>query len=441
MAYIIPSKNIYEIDNPKVIKNAIKSVATQEYKVERKDYDKEVVYSYNDWNYEGHAIDQVFNLQENNSRTLETPRYNTYWSKYIGYFGYTFVDNQKVHNVSIKIPVVRDSSYIDGLYLGTYTEGEGDYTEEFNNISTTFIGTKTYGKANAVFGATIREQSYGEDYFDVSVMENNIAYIDEQRQQRASYAIPKKIQKTYVVEYPEYNPSLQPHTIKNTLSVINVGNIPTATATYVKNDTEEYYQLDLSVFTSFRQTSMAGYYLDIGYGDAQPPTGVMSKGSFVMTGDWEQYEVTELQVSIAGKTIGVEFNEKELEFGDKKKPHSLTANELFQNTSKTHANNTTEYVVNNVLTQYANGKETATVLCVIGEYYNENGALVVSTKNNELPMTFNIGDIVVPMVRGTDGNDYPMSRKSDGSAKQFIVVGTKKYFDGAVWQELTLQEY
>jgi hypothetical protein len=55
-------------------------------------------------------------------------------------------------------------------------------------------------------------------------------------------------------------------------------------------------------------------------------------------------------------------------------------------------------------------------------------------------MFFKIGDEVIPMVRTGDGTDKFMSVYKDGSPKVFIVIGTKIYFDGAIYQELTLQE-
>lgn len=55
-------------------------------------------------------------------------------------------------------------------------------------------------------------------------------------------------------------------------------------------------------------------------------------------------------------------------------------------------------------------------------------------------MCFSIGDEVIPMVYGSDGQDHPMSIYVDGTAKVFRVLGTKIYYDGAVWQELSLQE-
>jgi hypothetical protein len=55
-------------------------------------------------------------------------------------------------------------------------------------------------------------------------------------------------------------------------------------------------------------------------------------------------------------------------------------------------------------------------------------------------MVFDIGDEVIPMIYGADGKDKPMSLYADATPKVFRVCGTKIFYDGAVWQELTLQE-
>lgn len=81
-------------------------------------------------------------------------------------------------------------------------------------------------------------------------------------------------------------------------------------------------------------------------------------------------------------------------------------------------------IKNKVLFDWKDGKETAVIRCSVPEDLS----------------VFEIGDEVIPMVFGADGADRPMSRYRDGSDKVFVVVGTKFIYDGAVWQELTLQE-
>ena len=55
-------------------------------------------------------------------------------------------------------------------------------------------------------------------------------------------------------------------------------------------------------------------------------------------------------------------------------------------------------------------------------------------------MTFSMYDVVIPRVYGANGVDKPMSKYKDGTPKKFKVLGTRIFYDGAVWQELTLQE-
>ncbi len=102
--------------------------------------------------------------------------------------------------------------------------------------------------------------------------------------------------------------------------------------------------------------------------------------------------------------------------------------------------NQIDVMLNDTIKQYSKGKETATLLCDINEYYDESGNLAISTQDNDLSMTFNIGDKVVPMVYSANGTDVPMSRYNNGEQKVFTVIGTKMIYDGAVWQEITLLE-
>ena len=54
-------------------------------------------------------------------------------------------------------------------------------------------------------------------------------------------------------------------------------------------------------------------------------------------------------------------------------------------------------------------------------------------------MTFKIGDRVIPQIFTASG-DQPMSKNSDGTPKVFKVLGVNIINNGALWQELTLQE-
>ena len=73
-------------------------------------------------------------------------------------------------------------------------------------------------------------------------------------------------------------------------------------------------------------------------------------------------------------------------------------------------------------------------------YISIQGIKSISTDGSTGKMAFDIYDEVIPYSYGADGNDKPLSRHKDGSPKTFVVLGTRIFYDGAVWQELTLQE-
>ena len=104
---------------------------------------------------------------------------------------------------------------------------------------------------------------------------------------------------------------------------------------------------------------------------------------------------------------------------------SLPKNELMQeNSYKGESMYVLDFIASTIISHYKEGKETAVIRCSIPEDLS----------------VFEIGDEVIPMVYGADGVDRPMSRYKNGTQKVFNVVGTKFIYDGAVWQELTLQE-
>jgi hypothetical protein len=85
--------------------------------------------------------------------------------------------------------------------------------------------------------------------------------------------------------------------------------------------------------------------------------------------------------------------------------------------------NSNTHIMRTVLSNYKDGKETAKILCSLVD------DSVLTTHSR-----------VIPMVLDSNGNDVAMSKYLDGSDKVFDVVGVSVIYDGAIWQELTLQE-
>ena len=118
----------------------------------------------------------------------------------------------------------------------------------------------------------------------------------------------------------------------------------------------------------------------------------------------------------------------------------IISNEFFQGDVNKDGTSIFTVMSQNITSKYADGKETATVLCSISDYYDENGEKKISADGYLENMVFSIGDKVVPMVLGENGIDRPISYYPNGEKKDFRVCGVKPFYDGAVWQELTLQE-
>lgn len=104
-------------------------------------------------------------------------------------------------------------------------------------------------------------------------------------------------------------------------------------------------------------------------------------------------------------------------------------------------------LISEITNDYQNGKETATIRVSINDYYDTDGNIAVSINKHygadgqelDIPMLFKNGDIVIPYV-ATPNGDRPMSSNPDGTPKEFLVTGVTLISDGAVWQELQLQE-
>jgi hypothetical protein len=100
-----------------------------------------------------------------------------------------------------------------------------------------------------------------------------------------------------------------------------------------------------------------------------------------------------------------------------------------------------EYFFSKTQQAYKNGKETDTIRCSIADYYDyDTGEKVISKDNSTGRMSFDLYDEVIPTVLGANGQENPLSTYKNGDPKVFKVLGTRKFFNGAVWQELSLQE-
>ena len=162
--------------------------------------------------------------------------------------------------------------------------------------------------------------------------------------------------------------------------------------------------------------------------------------SYTRLGTITEYRPSSYEFNIMGRTFKLERtdnNKTILSGAINGTPISMSENALLQ---KAYEGEITERV-SATLEQYSKGKETATALCSISNYNDENGAEQISIeRNDERKMSFKLYDEVVPCVMNEYGADSPMSINADGLPKSFLVLGSEMIYDGSVMQRLSLQE-
>lgn len=165
-----------------------------------------------------------------------------------------------------------------------------------------------------------------------------------------------------------------------------------------------------------------------------------------LTSYGEAIEPISLIVDVKGDKYSIDLQTTNISIGTGSNVTSVENNELLQRLNYTTDTNSglTENLIRSgyqrVINKYKNGKETLKLKLAVGEYYDTDGNLAISTKDGNLKMLFEIGDEVVPYKNSALGKDLPMSVDKNGKAKSFIVVGTRIIYGGVLYQEITLQE-
>ena len=346
--------------------------------------------------------------------------------------------------------IVENNKIIDNQIDGT--EGEdGDYYEQTDN--------SIYTEQVDNFQAT---NPFGLDYFS-----NNWVETDSSTRIRPGF----RVWFSGVMRTIELNSKIQPDTIdvsakiktdwdssgssadKTSISVINQ-----EIEDLVFQDIPNYAGIDLSTIMNYANEQFA--ITTIKYKYYYSSNGINITEEFVTQvqyvsekqtknadGSWGNSEynysddmyihVQEFSFDVRCTIYNIE-NEN-FSYGGNKK-FQINSNELLLNDTLINNKKISEYNYEQITKNWLNGKETATLQCSIGEYYDEDGNLVISTQNNDLPMLFNIRDTVIPYIPIAGGDTEPMSKRKDGSPKLFVVTQVRPYFDGAFWQEIQLQE-
>lgn len=501
MAIKIPSKNTYEISNPKIRDNVIERIEVNAKSITKTYTTKEEVYS--------QQYDTFYDTQ-----TYPAKIEHIYADKDDGLYKYyailgnyvSFANERRLTEITAQFKIVKDNSALKRLYSGE--EGIG-YTifggYRYRSMVCPFNGSLIFNTNNQAlentFNVDISNPTYGE-------------WIEDTEKQ---YQVPNKIER----EGELHMFGSKVADLTTSLEIPYVGNINDLTFDKITIDNEEYIQVKIkNILCGADIIRMSGQTVPITDGIE------LSNYSGTMSGTQTQYEPSYIEISFNGDTIKIDISDKTIyvptDDKNSKKVYSAEGSELMQTSNylKDSSENAIETMYGGTRNQYQNGKETATLLCDINDYYDESDKLKISSKREKqefplenvevsfesqivistikvsidkpyngdiavkvkykglasgyketyiyinenetsreetfafvniqevelveafivLPMSFRLHDQVIPYVYGANGQDQPMSKYQNGTAKVFEVVGSNIIYDGAVWQELTLQE-
>lgn len=416
MAIIIPSKNIYELENPKIRDNAIERIEIGATEVLPDNKYETPVHTNKMY---VQSIDLISNSDideklDDKSQSSSGSGYGAY-IKAVAYVAY---NQKRTVNFAVDVPILENNKRIATLLLGKNSDGE-------YNIKYTIFGKQISGKATAVWDL---------DSTSSAVKQGEITYLAPDKENDGAFNIPKNISITE--DY--FAPVQTAYANVDLVDVGTIGNIEQAEI--IKIDQKEYFRVSGTIMCGLRTVAMRG---TINYSSA---SGETMPTTINLNGDYILYTPLSIEITIYGNSYSISLEDKTVFVSatqsPTKKVFAIDGNELMQ--TKNYNADTGEITITQefgkTLNAYKNGKETATLLCSISEYFDENGTRAISVNDMGLPMTFKMYDEVLPMVFGADGKDRPMSLHKDGSPKKFRVLGVSPHYNGAVWQEIYLQE-
>lgn len=181
----------------------------------------------------------------------------------------------------------------------------------------------------------------------------------------------------------------------------------------------------------------------------------LQNADYPASGTYEIIIPQQLNVSINGISQVVSFENATESFGDILSKNAFNIGEnnyLLQKQSVYFPNpdDETETIpiaetFADILEIYKNGKKKLTLLCDINDYYyydatkpDKKGSIAIS--RNLTRLTFKEYDEVIPMIKLANGDYVPIAKNEDGTPMVFVVLAIRVFYDGVVWQELTLQQ-
>ena len=434
MAIIIPSSKIYSINNSKVRNNVIERIeVSANAPTLAREYNKQVMS-------EDYDTSNMWTLPSPTSTNVLS--YYNYQTTSHSYYSASYAVRVLASGV---LPIYKNLRFeipkvIDNVFINNIKDGQ---INGVNNIKTTITYEYEWMRTSPTF--EIQDVPAGESFnrYKLTSLIADIPIFNKGIESQELINLPT----SFDLAGPGSAPVLSLSFPSDETNV--------STAKVIYNSETDLYEVDLTVLCGLSYFKVAGgknftldseqfpiscdyFTMSGGY-----PTKIANNLGYgtVTSGIIKNYKPLSLNVAFYGNTIELNLKEETLYINGEtaKKVYSVERNELMQTTNYRGAEASLVEDFSKTQELYAKGKETATVRCSIGDYYDTENGLTITPKTDS-KMTFEIGDKVVPMVRNSKGQDNVLSSYSNGTAKVFNVVGEKYIYDGAVWQELTLRE-
>lgn len=357
MAIKIPSKNIYKIENPKIRDNIVDNVSVEQTVVTpNNEYETPV--------FNGKYIPNSFVLR--NTENRKTVGEIITLGADVGLNGVWIANaeilNQEVSNFIITIPKQKQNKVIQRIL---YQKDENNK----NQIKYTVYGKIRKGNCSRTVGwampsgmlinpITANITSVGEITFGKYTEESEETSFDYNSNIVASISGTPNADALFERE------------VFADLTPIDVSGV----VSYNDNESNDTFEISFDVMSKITIVRLGGM-------DFVPTVS----GVLTINGEYETYIPTQIEITIYGNTIGIDLTDGSITYDSGSKPHSLSRNELLQDSGKVGETLLTEHLANNVLNGYAKGKETATLLCSISDYYDyDTNNLAISTKQVDL---------------------------------------------------------
>lgn len=478
----IPSKNIFSIDNQKVVDNQIDKIEVHA-KNGVLEITKKVVFN------EDIVSDESFEDENHDEVGAGYVRSNTDFT--LRDFECAYVSLQGTYKkYKVKIPISgRGNYYIREIIDDVNNSGNA-------NINYSLVGKKDTGTVLGNIILAIRTNT-------ATSVACTIASVRSVTLDKPTiFKTEENIQLFYNENLRNIIEGLDDPFYAAKTSIDDLTNVKNIKAKL--NSDENCYELEFQILTDLARIATRGQVQNPTAYNIITDTNIPAR----LIGSQENYIATRVTLTVNGTVLELNLEDETITIGSGNDIISFSGNELMQTTNTPSLQDT----YGKVIEQYKEGKEIATIRCSIDNYYNEKTMYInilsvetipsglkfasISTKeklevndrlsledgtelivnsysNNiyycavspssalvtlgktrvsipqtkriaiddaELPMTFHIGDTVIPYVYGANSEDRPMSTYKDGTPKIFEVLSSKVYYDGAVWQELVLVE-